>query len=286
MSGVGHMNNPENKDYSEHIYGKGKGTHFGHEELFAYLHQPNRNDDIWKVMHQHMLSCPACRAEVAGLEQAEYILRTTLSSENHMTYPSITKPVMDRIYEQQQAGARHWFGMQGSGRLSLASVAVIVVVLFAIIVGSRVLVPRPTSRLISVASTPISTIGSVQRQQATPTPTAKPTSIPSTTVVATDVPQGVTLQECTSSLDEVKQHLRICGSNFKAGDNIVFILVDSKGKQMKEIGPIQVLPDGTFSQNILIRSCKDVPSAIYAQDTSIKSTEVYQKLTGIWYLNC
>ena len=55
---------------------------------------------------------------------------------------------------------------------------------------------------------------------------------------------------------------------------------------MKGIGPVQVQSDGTFSQNIFIRSCKDVPSVIYALDTSIKSTEGQAIMSNIQYGNC
>lgn len=284
MSGADDQNNSGQSDYSEHIYGRGKGTHFSSEELFAYLHQPNRNDGVWKVMHQHMLSCPECRQQVAELEQSEYILRTTLGSANRMSYPSITTPVMDRIYGLKETGVRH--GTLRAGRVLVVSVALAAIVLFAITFGSTLLA-RQSTKLASVkpSATVTQTIGVIP-QLPTPMPTMKPTLKSSPSVGATVVPQGITLLECTTNLDEVKQHLRICGSNFKAGDNIVFTLVDSKNRPMKVIGPIQVQSDGTFSQNISIHSCKDVPSVIYAQDTSIKNSEVYTTLTGIWYGNC
>ncbi|HCI79034.1 MAG TPA: hypothetical protein DHW02_05040, partial [Ktedonobacter sp.] len=75
-----------------------------------------------------MLNCPACRAEVAELEQAVHVLKMGLSPQNNASYESITVPVMKLIHEQQQTGERRWFGMPSSGYLPLASVAIIVVV--------------------------------------------------------------------------------------------------------------------------------------------------------------
>ena len=285
MSGAGNGNNSGHNDHSKHIDGKGKGTHFSREELFMYMHQSNRSDGVWRVMHQHMLTCPECREQVAELEQSEYILRTTLSPKNDMLYASIAGPVMERIYAEKSTGARRRFGTQHPSRLSVAFVAVIASVLLIITIGSTFFARQSMHSITGSVATPTS-VFSVPQQHATPKPTMQTTPKPGPTAVKPVVSQGVTLLECTNNFDEVKQHLRICGSNFKAGDNIVFTLVDSKNRPMKEIGPIQVQNDGTFSQNISIHSCKDVPSVIYAQDTSIKKSEVYTELTGIWYPNC
>ncbi|HCI79035.1 MAG TPA: hypothetical protein DHW02_05045 [Ktedonobacter sp.] len=137
-----------------------------------------------------------------------------------------------------------------------------------------------------MAPTPVSTIGDIPQQHATVTPTEKTTSIPEPTVSTTVVPQQGTLSNCTTNSDREKQHLHICGSNFIAGDNIVFTLVDSKGRPMKGIGPVQVQSDGTFSQNIFIRSCKDVPFGISVRGASIKYRGVLATVSNIQYGNC
>ena len=285
MSDTGHTNNTDNNKQFDNLSGKGNGKHFSNEELLVYLQQHNRRDELWHMMHQHMLNCPECRQQIAELERTEYVLKTALSPKSYGPYPSITGPVMEQIHSSQQKAIQRQSGMRSPGRLAVASVAIALVVLFVITFGSIFLVRQtaktPNKQVSSLATTAPTNWGIGPL----PTPTMKPTAT-SVPIVTSPVVQGATFWECTTAFDQVKQHLRICGSNFKIGDNVVFTLVDSKGKIMKQIGPTQIPGSGTFSQNITIHSCKDVPSVIYAQDTSVKPSEDVVTLKNIWYGNC
>lgn len=290
MSGTGNMNYPGNNENSESIqsiHGKGTGTHFSTEDLLAYLHQRNQGDELWHVMHQHIATCPACLKEVRNLEQAEQLLKTTLGPNFYSFYPSITEPVMEHLFGARPIQAQHRFGLRGSGRFSIVSVALVVASLFIITFGSYWLSKpqlHPANATSHTSPTAMLT-GAGITPQPTATSPMKQTVIPNPPVVTTVLPLA-TISDCTTSFDHVKQHLRICGSNFAIGDNLVLVLVNSNDKQIKQLGPVQIMKGGSFVAYISIHSCKDVPATIYAQDTSVLPVEDVTKLSNIHYAHC
>lgn len=288
MSGTGNMNYPGNNENSESIqsiHGKGIGTHFSTDDLLAYLHQRNQGDDLWHVMHQHIATCPACLKEVENLEQTEQLLKTTLGPNFYSFYPLITEPVMEQLFGARPIQAQHRFGLRGSGGLVVVSVALVVASLFIITFGSYWLSKLPLHQTNATShSSPTTTLtvgGIVPQPTATSTMKRTATLTPTTTVTS-----AATISDCTTSSDHVKQHLRICGSNFTVGDNLVLILVNANNKQIKQLGPVQVMKGGSIVIDISIHSCKDVPATIYALDTSVLPIEDVTKLSNIHYAHC
>jgi len=288
MSGAGNMGNTEdtgNTTGIRPIHGKGSGTHFSDEELLAYLHKDIQGNTLRKVQQQHISNCSICRTRLEELEQSEQLFILAVQASRDDYYASITEPIMSKVNGTEPVVAQHWSGTRGQGRLKLASLALVIAALVIITFGSLLLSKLPASPVLghrSVSPSPtVKTKGITVPSHVNPTPTMVPT------VAGTKVVQlSGSIWNCTLGSDQQRQHLLICGSNFVAGDNLVLTLVNFNGKLIKKVGPIQVMVDGTFVQNIPVHSCRDVPWTIYTQDISSKVTEAALPLSGISYRKC
>jgi hypothetical protein len=271
------------------LQGKRRGIHFSDEELLVYLQQRKQEerDELWYIQDQHVTNCQECRGRVASLKQSEQLMTRALRSRFYGSYEPITASVMQRIGEPRPARfSRH------KGYV-IALPVVIMLATLGIFLVSAFLVNGHLSQTAGTTGTsthasPVAGPTQVHVvQQPTAVPTIAPTAVPPmSTVAPTPIPAAsMVVSNCTTSLDQALQHLRICGNNFIAGDKVVFTITYSGSKAVKRVGPVQVQSDGTFVQNLTIHSCRDVPTTIFAQDVSATS-ELYTTLATIHYGTC
>ena len=287
------MGNTGNTYTMTRFNGRNSGPHYSDEELLAFLEQDGQGDERWRVMKQHVSTCTPCSRQVSELEQTITLLKQAYFSNTYDFYPSITNDVMWQTHEPKSTVVQRLSGQrsrEGRKRTALLPVAAMLVGSCIFVLGLILLAPlmptnghHPKTQVTPIVA-PTATLHVVQH--ATP----KPTSVPATTVPTESASPptqggGIAYSNCTNGLDEANHRLRICGSGLIPGDKFALTLVDKRNNIMKRVNGVQVQADGTFSQNISIHSCKDVPWAIYIQDVSLPGEQV-TTLSSISYGNC
>jgi hypothetical protein len=94
-----------------------------------------------------------------------------------------------------------------------------------------------------------------------------------------------TITVCTLGIDRMFSRIRICGSQFPAGDRVQLIEVIG-GSQSRLGRPVLVNKQGDFQEAWTILNCKQLPTAIYAYDVSSGSQLDSETLQNIEFGKC
>lgn len=270
-------------------------THPDNGMLLAYVRR-QQGGAMAKKIQQHIARCQFCRLRCTEFAQVGTTIETWTRSSSYRSYPSLTNSVLREIYEPKQLVPQHLRHHLAPTSIRVFSipVAMLLIVLCMVTVTIIVLANlsgRTASPNIAKATQtvmPVVTTGIFPKPTATlPPPTTQPTTvpiIPGSPTATTTTAEKSRITNCTTAIDILEQHLRICGRNFTPGSSVRLIL-NTPGGKVRQRDPVKVSADGAIQDSIPIRSCKDVPVAVQAQSTTAMS-EVSQVLNNITYGNC
>jgi hypothetical protein len=124
-------------------------------------------------------------------------------------------------------------------------------------------------------------------QQAGVTPTRSGVSLSGSPTVTTGGGPKPTITLCMTPQDRTQNRIRVCGINFTPGDRVSLYLIAAGGGQPRIRHAVTVDAQGKFIDLWVINNCRDVPSAIFAQDVSPSHpTEISQWLSSIQFESC
>ena len=272
--------------------------------LLAYVRRQQLY--LWSSeMQEHLAHCSVCQGRCAEYAQ----ISSTIEMWAHPTvrepaYTTVATRVLRELHEEKPSFSqhiRHGIARVRVGLPIVVVVAILFVLLFTVanlyIVGGTKTLGKPS--ITPTAPAHILTTPIPRQPTATPLPpsptaiagggalTVTPTVksvVPGSTVTPTtaDKPQIETDAPCTTLIDTIEKYLHVCGKNFTAGATVT---IEYQIGPFSEKHSTQVNADGTFIDSFYVRSCKDVPTAIYVQ-SSASPPETAQIVKNIVFGTC
>ncbi len=278
-------------------------NHLGNDMLLAYVRQQQLY--LWSSeMQEHLAHCSVCQGRCAEYAQ----ISGTIETWAHPTvrdakYTTVATNVLRKLYEEKPSFSQHIRHGIARVRVGLPIVmvlAILFVLLFTVAnlyilggtktFGKPSITPTTPAHILTTpiprqpTATPIPpSPTAIAGGAVTVTPTVK-SVVPGSTVTPTtaDQPHIETNAPCTTLIDAIEKYLHVCGKNFTAGATVT---IEYQIGSISEKHSTLVNADGTFIDLLYIRSCKDIPTAIYVQ-SSASPSEMAQIVKNIVFGTC